>query len=190
MTRQRIPADLAAAVKMVVFDVDGVLTDGGLYIGETGEGVAIELKRFEITDGLGVKLLQKAGLLVYIVSGRPSRASHLRAQELGAEYYEAPHGFKLEVVERLRGRHGVEWSEVACICDDLADLPILQRCGLPVAVANAVPEVVKIAKWQTQRSGGRGAAREFVEEFLEARGVWTDLVDAYCAERGGVAREA
>ena len=185
-----IPPDLAAAVKVVIFDVDGVLTDGGLYIGETAEGVAVELKRFEITDGLGVRMLMNAGLRVYLVSGRSSRATRIRAEELGAEYYEAPHGFKLEVIETLRAKDNVEWSEIACICDDLADLPILQRCGLPVAVANAVPEVKAVAKWQTRRSGGRGAGREFAEALLEARGVWTDLVDAYCAERGGVSREA
>jgi len=190
VTDRGLPADLAAAVKMVIFDVDGVLTDGGVYLGETADGTAVELKRFDIIDGLGVKLLRSAGLLVYIVSGRPSAASRLRARELDTEYYDAPHGFKLDIVERLRERHGLEWAEIACICDDLADLPILQRCGLPVAVANAVPEVKAVAKWETRRSGGRGAAREFAEALLEARGVWTDLVDAYTAERGGVPREA
>lgn len=189
MAEASIPGTLAAAVRMVIFDVDGVLTDGGLYIGEAADGTSIELKRFEITDGLGIRMLQNAGLAVHIVSGRPSRASHIRARELGAEYYEAPHGFKLDIVERLRTRHDVDWSEVACICDDLADLPILQRCGLPVAVANAVPEVKAVAKWHTVRPGGRGAGREFAEALLAARGEWADLVDAYCAERGGVPRE-
>lgn len=189
MADRGIAPELAAAVKMVIFDVDGVLTDGGVYLGETADGTAVELKRFDIIDGLGVKLLRSAGLIVYIVSGRPSRASHIRAHELDVEYFEAPHGFKLEIVEQLRAKHAVDWSEVACICDDLADLPILQRCGLPVAVANAVPEVKAVAKWETRRSGGRGAAREFAEALLEARGVWTDLVDAYCAERGGAPRE-
>jgi len=178
-----IPADAARRVRLVVLDVDGVLTDGGVYLGGSGNGEPVELKRFDITDGLGVKLLVWAGLRVVLVSGRPSVASRLRAAELGVECVEEEGARKLPVVERLLARFGLDWDAVACVSDDLADLPVLRRAGLPVAVANAVPEVRARARWITTRPGGHGAVREFAEELLRARGEWTALVDAYLKER-------
>lgn len=175
--------DLARRVRMVVIDVDGVMTDGGIYTGVTAAGEALELKRFEITDGLGVKMLTRAGIFVYVVSGRRSEANRVRALELEVEYREAHGGHKLKVVEQLRQQHGFLWDEVCCICDDLADLPIVRSAGLAVAVANAVPEVKAASKWQTKRSGGAGAVRELAEAILKARGEWDQLVEEYCRER-------
>src|SRR5262249_23626489 len=102
------------------------MTDGGLIMGVTPSGEPFEQKLFEITDGLGVKFLVRAGLFVYMVSGRRSPANALRAAELGIEYREADGGYKLAVVEDLRTAHNVEWTEICCLCDDLADLPIFQ----------------------------------------------------------------
>jgi 3-deoxy-D-manno-octulosonate 8-phosphate phosphatase (KDO 8-P phosphatase) len=178
-----ISAALAKHVRMVILDVDGVMTDGGIYIGVSTEGHLIESKRFEITDGLGVVLLTWAGLIVYMVSGRSSTASAHRAEELEIKYREAKKGFKLPVVEKIRREHDLEWDQICCIGDDLADLPILNACGLPVAVANAVPEVRAAATWHTQRKGGDGAVRELAEALLRARGEYDALVQRYVHER-------
>ena len=180
-----IPAAVAQRIALVVLDVDGVLTDGGIYLGRTAAGETLELKRFEITDQLGIKLLVWAGLQVVFVSGRVSAASQARAEELGIECHHGPGGHKLDIVERLHAETGTGWEATACICDDLADLPILQRAALPVAVANAVPEVRAAARWQTTRSGGNGAVREFAEALLRARGEYATRIDEYVRERNG-----
>ncbi len=181
-----IVPDRARAVRLVLLDVDGVLTDAGVYMGQLPDGSAIELKRFDIQDGLAVKLLIEAGLDVAIVSGRVSAATALRAQELGVvECHQVPGALKLPVVRELMGRKGVSWDEVAMLADDLPDLPVFRRVGLPVAVANATPEIVREAAWKTSASGGRGAVREFIREFLLARGQWEDVVEAYCEARSG-----
>lgn len=181
----QLPRDVARRIRLVLFDIDGVMTDGGLYMGQTPDGSTIELKRFDITDGLGVKMLVWAGLEVALVSGRESAASRIRAEELEVECYEDAGARKIPVVERLLARHGVSWAEVAFVADDLADLPVLRKAGLPVAVANAVPEVRAAARWVTRRAGGHGAVREFAETLLRARGDWSRLVEEYCRARGG-----
>jgi 3-deoxy-D-manno-octulosonate 8-phosphate phosphatase (KDO 8-P phosphatase) len=173
----------ARAVRLVVLDVDGVMTDGALIVGTIDGGQAVELKRFDIKDQLGVKMMVWSGLDVTMVSGRPSEATRLRAEELGIQYREAPGGFKLEVLERLHLERGIGWTETACLCDDLADLPILRRAGLAVAVADAVPEVRAAAHWTTARPGGHGAVREFSEALLRARGEWNAMVERYVKER-------
>lgn len=183
---EAIPAELARRVKLVVLDVDGVLTDGGIYLGQERTGEVVELKRFDIMDGLGVKMLMWSGLRVAIVSGRESPATTVRAKELGIEdCYQDATGHKLPAIMTLLERCGVGWGEVACVADDLADLPLLRRVGLPVAVANAAPEVREIAVWTTTRTGGRGAVREFAEALLQARGEWDRLVEEYCDAREG-----
>lgn len=173
----------AGRIRLVVLDVDGVMTDGGILMGATAAGEPIELKRFEITDGLGIRMLERAGIAVVMVSGRSSPANHARAGELGIPCHEGPGGFKLEIVERLQADAGVSWSETACLCDDLADLPIFVRAGLAVAVANAVTELKAVAHVVTERRGGEGAVREFAEALLQARGVWSGLVADYVRER-------
>jgi 3-deoxy-D-manno-octulosonate 8-phosphate phosphatase (KDO 8-P phosphatase) len=180
-----IPRALAERIRLVILDVDGVLTDGGVYLGRTAAGETVELKRFEITDQLGIKLLQWAGLEVVFVSGRVSAASRARAEELGCACHEGEGGYKLEILQRLHAEHGVSWAETACICDDLADLPILTRAALPVAVANAAPEVRAAAVWQTTRGGGKGAVRELAEALLRARGDYLERIAEYVCERGG-----
>jgi 3-deoxy-D-manno-octulosonate 8-phosphate phosphatase (KDO 8-P phosphatase) len=178
-----IGSERARRVRLVVLDVDGVLTDNGVYIGRTVSGEAVELKRFHIMDGLGMKMLQWAGLTVVLVSGRESAATSARAEELGVECRQVAAGYKIPVVEELLEDHGVEWDQVAMLADDLADLPVLERVGLPVAVANAAPEVRAEAAWVTHRPGGEGAVREFAEALLSARGEWARLVAAYRRSR-------
>lgn len=180
-----IDARVARAIRLVILDVDGVLTDNGVYVGSTVDRTNIELKRFDITDGLGIKMLKRAGIPVVLVSGRESPGNRVRAEDLDIPWREGGGGFKLDIVNQLRDEYGVTWNEVACVCDDLADLSILSRCGLPVAVANAVAEVKAVAGWRTQREGGRGAVREFAEALLKARGEWAARVEEYVNERGG-----
>lgn len=178
-----LPTAAASIVRLVVLDVDGVMTDGGIYVGTAADGRPLEFKRFDILDQLGVKMLVWSGLNVAMVSGRESAASRLRAEELGIQCLEGPGGYKLEIMKRLHSEHGVGWQETACVCDDLADLPVLRRAGLAVAVADAVPEVKAAAHWTTKRRGGHGAVREFAEALLRARGEWNDLVAGYVRER-------
>lgn len=178
-----ITASLARDIKLVILDVDGVLTDNGVYIGGTPDGGRIEMKRFDILDGLGIHMLRRAEINVAFVSGRESPATLIRAAELGVDCYQAALGFKLAACAELMEKYGVAWEQIACVCDDLADIPVLKRAGLPVAVANAVPEVRAIAKWITTRRGGEGAVREFAEELLRARAQWDRLVEEYVAER-------
>ena len=177
---------VARRIKLVGFDVDGTMTDGGLYIGTAG-GQPVELKRFDIQDGLGVHLLRAAGLVVVVVTGRSGDAARLRAEELQVHEFAADAGArKLPAFEGMLQRHGSSWEEACFIGDDLPDLPLLRRVALPVAVANACREAKDAACFTTVAAGGRGAIREFAEAFLQARGVWTDLVRSYLRERGDV----
>jgi 3-deoxy-D-manno-octulosonate 8-phosphate phosphatase (KDO 8-P phosphatase) len=178
-----IPTELARPVKLVVFDVDGVLTDSGVYMGRLPGGVEVELKRFDIQDGLGLKLLQWAGLDVVIASGRVSPATEARAAELGVECHQNDAGHKLPAVRAVMERLGIGWGEVAMLADDLPDLSVLRRAGLKAAVANAVPQVAGVAHWRATKEGGRGAAREFCDALLAARGELDGLVEKYVAER-------
>ena len=176
--------DTAAAdrVRLLGLDVDGVLTDNGVYIGPIA-GQRVELKRGDIQDGLGLILLRTAGLPVVWVSGRSSEATALRAAELRVEeVLQVPGPRKLAAFEEVLQRRGVEWGEVAFVGDDLADLPLLRRVGLPIAVANAVPDVKAAASYITRAAGGHGAVREVIELLLRARGEWPDILERYFRE--------
>lgn len=184
-----IEGELARAIEVVVLDVDGVMTDGGVYLGQTPSGEPVEMKRFDVQDGLGVKMLTWAGIEVAIVSGRASEATTQRAIELGiTECHQDPAAEKLPIVENLLERTGAGWSALAVMGDDLADLPLFAQAALPVAVANAVQEVRDAAVWTTTRPGGHGAVREFAKALLEARGLWGPLVKKYVHVRSAKAQ--
>jgi len=177
---------VARRIRLVGFDVDGTMTDGGVYIGSlaTGSGEqGVELKRYDIQDGLAFVLLRLAGLTVVVTSARGGEPARARATELKVDEYVA-NNHKLPAFDAVLQRRGVRWEEACYVGDDLPDLPLLRRAGLPVAVANAVPEVKAAARFTTTAAGGRGAVREFVEAFLRARGAWTDVVRQYLKERG------
>jgi 3-deoxy-D-manno-octulosonate 8-phosphate phosphatase (KDO 8-P phosphatase) len=177
-----IGAGAAARVRLLGLDVDGVLTDNGVYIGPIA-GARVELKRFDIQDGLGLILLKTAGLPVVWVSGRASEATALRAAELRVEeLLQVPGPRKAAAFGQVLQQHGIRWEEAAFVGDDLADLPILRRVGLPIAVSNAVPEVKQVAAFVTQAAGGHGAVREVVEALLRARGEWSEILERYFAE--------
>ncbi|MEP6991022.1 MAG: HAD hydrolase family protein [bacterium] len=174
---------LAAAIRLVVLDVDGVLTDGGVYLGAV-DGRPLEFKRYDIQDGLGIYLLQQAGIRVAIITGRVSDSVRLRAAELHIEdLAQDPDAQKLPAFLSMLDRHGIAPSEAAFIGDDFPDMAVLRLVGMPVAVANAVPEVKAVCTVQLERTGGAGAEREFAERLLKARGAWNDVTTRYVAER-------
>jgi 3-deoxy-D-manno-octulosonate 8-phosphate phosphatase (KDO 8-P phosphatase) len=178
-----IDPTLARSIRLVGLDVDGVMTDGGIYLG-AAEGRPVELKRYEIQDGLGVHLLQRAGLRVVIVTGRVSESVRLRALELDVEdVAQDPRAHKLPSFLAMLDRHGIAPSEAAFVGDDFPDLAVLRLVGLPVAVGNAVPEIRAACSVQLARHGGRGAVREFAEVLLRARGQWEQVTEAYVQER-------
>ena len=175
---------LAKRIRLVALDVDGVMTDGGIYLGATDAGERVELKRFDIQDGLGIRLVREAGIKVAIVTGRESHAVRLRAEELEVdEVHQDRSAAKLKIVEAMLERLGIGWDETAFVGDDLPDLAILRRVGLPAVVGNATPEARASAVWTAEREGGRGAVREFAEALLSARGEWSQRVEAYVSDR-------
>jgi len=180
-----IPSAIAQRIRLVIFDVDGVLTDAGVYVGTTASGEAVELKRFDIQDGVGMKMLRWSGLEVALVSGRVSQATEMRAREIGVECFQVPDAHKMPAVESLLARHGVSWSEVAMLGDDIPDLAVLRRVGLPAAVSNATAPVREVAIWESTKRGGHGAVREFCDALLLARGRLADVVERYVSERSG-----
>jgi 3-deoxy-D-manno-octulosonate 8-phosphate phosphatase (KDO 8-P phosphatase) len=169
----------ASRIRMIGFDVDGVLTDNAVFIGEV-DGRRVEFKRFDIQDGLGHRLLAHAGMGVIWVSGRQSSATALRGAELGVEVVlQVPADGKVAAIQEVLTARGLDWDALAFVGDDLADVPVLERCGLPIAVANAVPSVKRLAAHVTEASGGRGAVREVIETLLEARGELDQAVATY-----------
>ncbi len=174
---------LARSIRLVGLDVDGVLTDGGIYLGAV-EGKPLEFKRYEIQDGLGIHLLQRTGVRVTIVTGRVSESVRLRAAELGIDdLAQDSQAQKLPAFLGMLDRHGIAPSEAAFVGDDFPDMAVLKLVGLPVAVANAVPEVKAVCSLTLTRRGGRGAVREFAELLIKARGDWETVTERYVAER-------
>lgn len=183
----RLDEETARRIRLVGFDVDGVLTDGGVYLGASRDDAStrpFEFKRYDIQDGLGMAMLRESGLRVVILTGRVSESVAQRARELRVDAcIQDPQARKLPALRRLCDEYGMELDEVAFVGDDLPDLAVLRAVGLPVAVGNAVTEVRRAARVQLVRMGGRGAVREFAELLLRARGTWTDTVERYVASR-------
>ena len=178
-----IDVRVARAIKMVGIDVDGVLTDGGIYLGAV-DGKPLEFKRYDIQDGLGIYLLRQAGIRVCIVTGRVSDSVRLRAEELHIEdVAQDNQARKLPAFRAILDRHGIAAHEAAFIGDDFPDLAILRVVGLPVAVGNAVPEIASACRLRLSRHGGRGAVREFAEILLKARGEWQAVCENYVTMR-------
>jgi 3-deoxy-D-manno-octulosonate 8-phosphate phosphatase (KDO 8-P phosphatase) len=180
-----IDSALARRIRLLALDVDGVLTDNAIYIGPVA-GQRVELKRFDIQDGLGMGLLRSTSIEVAWVSGRVSEATTLRANELRISAVIQDAGArKVPAIDDLLAARGIGWDQVAYVGDDLADLAVMTRVGLPIAVANAVAEVKVVARLITARAGGHGAVREAIEALLRARGEWESVVAAYVASRSG-----
>ncbi len=165
----------AAGIKVAFFDIDGVLTDGGLYMSEQGE----TLKRFNTLDGHGLKLLQKAGITPAVITGRDSPALRARLNALGITHAHFGTEDKRPAAEATLDALGLDWAKAAAIGDDWPDLPVMQRAAFCCAPANAHAEVKSIAHHITAASGGHGAAREFCDVLLVASGRYAELLRAY-----------
>lgn len=165
----------AQGIRVAFFDVDGVLTDGGLYLSEDGE----TLKRFNILDGLGLKLLQKAGITPAVITGRDSPVLRARLQALGVTHAHFGTEDKRPAAEITLQALGLDWSAAAAMGDDWPDLPVMRRAALSCAPANGHPEVRAQADHVTQACGGQGAARELCDLLLIASGRYASLLQAY-----------
>ncbi len=165
----------AQGVRVAFFDVDGVLTDGGLYMSDQGE----TLKRFNILDGLGLKLLQQAGITPAVITGRDSKPLRGRLQALGIAHAHYGTEEKLAAAQQTLEALGLDWAQAAAIGDDWPDLPVLRRCAFAAAPANAHAEVKAVARYVTQAPGGHGAAREFCDLLLMAGGRYAQMLDGY-----------
>lgn len=166
----------ARKVRVLLMDVDGVLTDGRVYLQSFPGEIALEMKAFHSQDGAGLKLARIAGLRTGIITGRESAATTRRAQENGMEFVYQGREEKSASYDDILRRANVREDEVAFVGDDLPDLPVLRRVGLAVAVANAVPEVKAAAHLVTKRQGGEAAVREVIEFILKAQGKWLGVV--------------
>ncbi|MFA5704028.1 MAG: HAD hydrolase family protein [Advenella sp.] len=165
----KVPAhirEIAATIKLVAFDVDGVLTDGSLWYGENGE----QLKRFHSLDGHGLKMLQQSGIMVALVTGREGPVVPRRAAELGiGELYQNVRD-KSQLIEELASRHGIGLEQIAFMGDDIIDLPAMHKSGLSISVPNAPSYIIQAAQWVTSLPGGSGAARECCDMILASQG--------------------
>jgi 3-deoxy-D-manno-octulosonate 8-phosphate phosphatase (KDO 8-P phosphatase) len=170
-------SERARGVEWLLFDVDGVFTDGRMFYGPQGE----QWKRFDVRDGLGLKLAQKAGLKVGILSGRTSEALRFRAVELGMDALIMDRSDKKPAFEELLATYNTTAERVAYMGDDLLDLPVLLRCGLAFAPADAVAEVRERVHKVLLRPGGYGVVREMCEFVLRARGEWDRVIAPYLA---------
>jgi 3-deoxy-D-manno-octulosonate 8-phosphate phosphatase (KDO 8-P phosphatase) len=168
------PALLARAkrIRVLLMDVDGVLTDGRIWLLSRSDGTASEIKGFSAYDGAGLKLARAAGLRTGLITGRESSAVTQRARECEIEFVYQHRATKIGALEEILQTTGAKENEVAYVGDDLPDVPVLQRVGLAAAVANAVPEVKRAAHFVTSRSGGEGAVREVIELIVKAQGKW------------------
>jgi 3-deoxy-D-manno-octulosonate 8-phosphate phosphatase (KDO 8-P phosphatase) len=165
----------ASRIRLLIFDVDGVLTDGSLFLGDDGQ----EYKAFNSRDGHGIKMLQKHGVTVAIITGRTSKVVEHRMANLGVTHVYQGKLEKLPAFEELIKEVGVTAEQTAYVGDDVVDLPVLRRVGLAIAVQDAHPMVVRHSHWQTPSAGGRGAARDVCEMLMEAHGVLEQELDRY-----------
>lgn len=164
----------AKKIKLLLLDVDGVLTDGKIIIGNYGD----EIKNFDVKDGLGVVLLRKAGLRCAIITARNSRIVKIRAGHLGIDKIYENH-YKIKSLRNIKRRFRVKEEEICFVGDDLIDISILKRVGFAVTVPNAIKETKDVAHYITQNPGGQGAVREVCEIILKAQGKWEKVTKRY-----------
>jgi 3-deoxy-D-manno-octulosonate 8-phosphate phosphatase (KDO 8-P phosphatase) len=167
----------AAQIEVLLMDVDGTMTEGGVTLMSQTEEIALEIKTFDAHDGQGLTLAHTAGLRTGCITGRQSSALLRRAREMNMEFIYMKQPLKMPAYEEILRKAGVPDSSVAYVGDDLPDLPIMRRAGLAVAVGNAVPEVKKAAHYVTKARAGHGAIRETVELILKTKGIWEAMID-------------
>ncbi len=162
-------------IKMLILDVDGVLTDGSIIVGDDG----MEHKIFNVQDGHGIKLFQRAGYKTAIISGRETQATEIRAKQLGINLVYQNCKKKLPVFEQILKENSLSPDEICFVGDDLLDIPLVRRAGFGVAVANAIDELKEFADYVTDKKGGKGAVREVIELILKNKDNWDGLIERY-----------
>ena len=167
----------ASQIKLLLMDVDGTMTDGGVLLLSQPDGSALEIKKFDAHDGQGLTLAHTAGIRTGCITGRESPALLRRAHEMKMDYVYMKIPLKMPAYEEILAKAGLKDAEVAYVGDDLPDIPILKRVGLAVAVGDAVADVKKIAHYITKAHAGRGAVREAIELILKSKGLWDELID-------------
>lgn len=167
----------AAQIQVLLMDVDGTMTDGGVVLLSQPDGSAVEIKVFDAHDGQGLTLAHTAGIRTGCITGRESPALLRRAKEMKMEFVYMKQPVKIPAYEEILRKTGAPESAVAYVGDDLPDLPIMRRVGFAVAVGDAVPEVKEAAHYTTKATAGRGAIREAVEVILKAKGIWEEMID-------------
>ncbi len=167
----------AAKIKLLLMDVDGTMTDGGVILLSQADGTALEIKQFDAHDGQGLTLAHTAGLQTGCITGRESAALLRRAREMKMDFIYMKQPLKMPAYEEILAKAAVADSEAAYVGDDLPDIPLMQRVGLAVAVGDAVPEVKKAAHFTTKALAGHGAVREAIELILKSKGIWEEMID-------------
>lgn len=167
----------AAKIEVLLMDVDGTLTDGSVTLLSQADGSALEIKTFDAHDGQGLTLAQTSGLRTGCITGRESAALLRRAHEMKMEFIYMKRPLKMPAYEEILQKAGVTDSVVAYVGDDLPDIPLMRRCGLAIAVGDAVPEVKSVAHYTTKAFAGRGAIREAIELILKSKGTWELMID-------------
>lgn len=179
-THLQIPPALkkrAAQITVLLMDVDGTMTDGGVSLLSQTDEIALEIKTFDAHDGQGLTLAHTAGLRTGCITGRQSSALLRRAHEMHMEFIYMKQPLKMPAYEEIVQKAGVPESAVAYIGDDLPDIPVMRRAGLAVAVGDAVPEVKKAAHYTTKALAGHGAIREAIELILKSKGIWEAMIE-------------
>jgi 3-deoxy-D-manno-octulosonate 8-phosphate phosphatase (KDO 8-P phosphatase) len=167
----------AAQIKVLLMDVDGTMTDGGVILLSQPDGSALEIKRFDAHDGQGLTLAHTAGLRTGCITGRESSALLRRAHEMKMEFIYMKQPSKIPPYEEILGKTGLPESAVAYVGDDLPDLPVMRRVGLAIAVGDAVPEVKRAAHFTTPSHAGHGSIRDAVQLILKSKGIWEEMID-------------
>ena len=176
---RRAPEDRARRIKVLLFDVDGVLTDGGITVMPDANGKAVEVKTFSAHDGMGIALAHVAGLKIGWVTKRQSQAVLIRSRDLRIDHvYQGQH-YKVEALDRIVQDEKCTLEEIAYVGDDIIDLPVMRQVGLAIAVANARPEVKAMAHYITANVGGYGAGRDAIDFLLRSRGVLEQTIEKY-----------
>jgi 3-deoxy-D-manno-octulosonate 8-phosphate phosphatase (KDO 8-P phosphatase) len=170
-------SEIAKKIKLIIVDVDGVLTNGSIILDNKGN----EFKSFHVRDGHGIKMLIRSGIHVAIITGRSSKVVERRAHELGIRKEDVFQRCldKTIAYQQVADKYSLSDKEIAYIGDDIVDIPVLKKCGLPVSVADADPAIKRFVKLTTKNKGGRGAVREVCDFILKAKGLWQDIVDGY-----------
>jgi 3-deoxy-D-manno-octulosonate 8-phosphate phosphatase (KDO 8-P phosphatase) len=173
------PQDRARRVRVLLYDVDGVLTNGDITIIPDNDGDAVEVKSFSAHDGMGISIARLAGLKIGFITKRNSRVVAIRARDLNIDYVYQGQSHKMDAVEKILAAEGCTLDELAYVGDDIIDLPVMRKVGLAIATANARPQVKAMAHYITPLAGGAGAGRDAIDFLLESRGVLAQTIEQY-----------